>query len=143
MAGMENMALWHERDITHSSVERVIIPDSTILLDYMLAKLNVILQNLVVNVDNMKRNLEITRGLVFSQRVLLALTEKMDTREEAYKVVQTLAMRSWDKKLNFKTLIKSLKAVRKHLKASEINGLFDISYYTKHASTIIKRALSE
>ena len=142
MAGMDNIALWHERDITHSSVERVIIPDSTTLLHYMLYKLNNVLTNLVINTKNMKRNLELTKGLVFSQRVLLALTAKMETREAAYKEVQTLAMRSWDKKLDFKKLVKTSKTVKKYLKSKEIDSLFDISYYTHRASEIIKRAIS-
>jgi adenylosuccinate lyase len=88
MAAMENMALWHERDITHSSVERIIIPDSTTLLHYMICKLNKVLLNLKINSDRMRQNIDLTRGLVFSQRVLLALTEKMPSREEAYKVVK-------------------------------------------------------
>jgi adenylosuccinate lyase len=142
MAGMDNIALWHERDITHSSVERVIIPDSTTLLHYMLHKLNGVLTNLEINTGNMKRNLELTRGLVFSQRILLALTAKMETREAAYKEVQTLAMRSWDKKLDFKKLVKTSKTVKKYLKSKEIDSLFDISYYTHRASEIIKRAIS-
>jgi len=143
MAAMENMALWHERDITHSSVERVIIPDSTTLLHYMIYKLNRVLLNLKINSDRMRQNIELTRGLVFSQRVLLALTEKMPSREEAYKIVQTLAMKSWDDKADFKKLVGSSAAVRKYLKPKEIDSLFDIAYYTKRAGEIIKRALSK
>lgn len=143
MAAMENMALWHERDITHSSVERIIIPDSTTLLHYMIHKLNRVLLNLKVNPGRMKRNIELTRGLVFSQRVLLALTEKMPSREEAYRVVQTLAMKSWDEKSDFKKLVGSSAAVKKYLKPKEIDSLFDIVYYTKRAGEIIKRALSK
>ncbi len=139
-AGMENMALWHERDITHSSVERIIIPDSTILLHYMLDKLNVILSNLRINTGNMRRNIEVTRGLVYSQRVLLALTDKMPSREAAYAVVQTLAMRSWENGEDFRGLIKSSAEVQKYLKPKEIDTLFDISYYTRRANMIIKRA---
>lgn len=142
MAAMENIALWHERDITHSSVERVIIPDSTTLLHYMLHKLNNVLNNLKINTGRMKENLEITRGLVFSQRILLALTEKMATREDAYKEVQFLAMKSWEKGVDFKKLVKSSRIVRNHLKAKEIDSLFDISYYIKRAREIIKRAIS-
>ncbi len=142
MAAMENIALWHERDITHSSVERVIIPDSTTLLHYMLHKLNKVLNNLKINTGRMRENLEITRGLVFSQRVLLALTEKMATREDAYKEVQSLAMKSWEKCADFKKLVKSSRIVKNHLKAKEIDTLFDISYYTKRAREIIKRAIS-
>ncbi|MEE9554089.1 MAG: adenylosuccinate lyase [candidate division Zixibacteria bacterium] len=141
MAAMENIALWHERDITHSSVERIIIPDSTILLHYMLDKLVNVLTNLRINTDNMKRNLESTHGLVYSQRVLLALTAKMPSREEAYKVVQILAMKSWDKGADFKALLKSSPVVKKYLNSKEIDTLFDITYYTKRADEIIGRAM--
>lgn len=143
MAAMENMALWHERDITHSSVERIIIPDSTILLHYMLDKLYHTLSNLKIDTERMKKNIELTRGLVFSQRVLLALTEKMPSREEAYKLVQSLAMKSWDKGANFKTLLKSSSGVRKYLNPKEIDTLFDISYYTRKADKIIDRATAK
>jgi len=142
-AAMENMALWHERDITHSSVERIIIPDSTILLHYMLEKLRAVLSNLVVDEDRMRRNLEITRGLIFSQRVLLALTERMRSREEAYAVVQALAMKSWKEELDFRELVKSSAEVRRHLKAKEIDTLFDLSYYTKRVNEVIRRAMSK
>jgi adenylosuccinate lyase len=142
MAAMENMALWHERDITHSSVERVIIPDSTILLHYMLDKLHHILSNLVINTDNMKRNLELTRGLIFSQRVLLGLTERMKTREEAYRTVQELAMKSWRERLDFKELVRGSPSVRKYLKASEIERLFDYKYYSSRAGEVIRRAVA-
>ena len=141
MAGLENIALWHERDITHSSVERVIIPDSTILLHYMLQKLHEVLSCLVVNTDNMRRNLELTRGLIFSQRVLLGLTERMPSRELAYRLVQDLAMKSWTEKLDFKTLIENSPAVRKYLKAKEIDSFFDFSYYTRRADEVIRRAI--
>jgi len=141
MAALENIALWHERDITHSSVERVIIPDSTTLIHYMLHKLNNVLLNLKINSERMRKNIELTRGLVFSQRVLLALTEKMPSREEAYKIVQSLAMKSWDKGTDFKKLVGSSPEVKKHLKPKEIDSLFDIAYYTKRAREIIKRAL--
>jgi len=102
-AGFENISLWHERDITHSSVERVIIPDSTILLNYMLAKMKDLLKNLLVYPENMLKNLNLTRGLVFSQTILLKITEKGATREEAYKIVQTSAMNVWaDQNKNLK-----------------------------------------
>ncbi len=143
MAAMENMALWHERDITHSSVERIIIPDSTILLHYMLDKLYHILSNLKINTERMKKNIELTRGLVFSQRVLLALTEKMPSREEAYKLVQNLSMKSWDKGASFKTLLKSSSSVSKYLNPKEIDTLFDISYYTRRAGKVIDRATAK
>jgi len=141
MAALENIALWHERDITHSSVERVIIPDSTILVHYMLDKLISILTNLKINTARMRRNIDITRGLVFSQRVLLALTAKMPSREEAYAIVQKLAMKSWDEELDFTEMVKSSPDVRKYLEAKEIDSLFDISYYTRRAGEIIDRAI--
>ena len=140
-AALENIALWHERDITHSSVERIIIPDSTILLDYMLAKLLNVLSNLSINTERMKQNLESTHGLVYSQRVLLGLTAKMPSREEAYKVVQTLAMKSWDTGTSFKALLKSSPTVKKYLNPKEIDSLFDISYYIRRADQIIGRAI--
>jgi len=140
-AAMENIALWHERDITHSSVERIIIPDSTVLLHYMLDKLSSVLSNLRVNTGRMKQNLESTHGLIFSQRVLLALTAKMPSRERAYKVVQTIAMKSWNTGTSFKSLLKSSPAVKKYLSSKEIDTLFDISYYTRRADLIIGRAL--
>jgi adenylosuccinate lyase len=143
MAAMENMALWHERDITHSSVERIIIPDATILLHYMLERLHNILSNLVVNADNMRNNLELTRGLIFSQRVLLALTERMKTREEAYQAVQELAMNSWKEKLDFKELVKNSPIIRKHLKPKEIESLFEYEYFGRRAGEIIRRAVAK
>ncbi len=143
LAGMENISLWHERDITHSSVERIIIPDSTILLHYMLRKLYGVLSNLVINTDRMRSNLEITRGLIFSQRVLLELTGKMPSREEAYRIVQTLAMKSWNDRLDFRKLVRQSPIVRKYLKVKEIDSLFDYSYYTRRANEIIKRAIAK
>jgi adenylosuccinate lyase len=141
MAALENIALWHERDITHSSVERVIIPDSTTLTHYMLEKLTHVLSNLRINKDRMRKNVELTKGLVFSQRVLLALTAKMPSREDAYSLVQKLAMKSWDEGADFKKLVESSGEVRKHLNPKEIDTLFDISYYTHRAEEIILRAL--
>lgn len=142
VAAMENMALWHERDITHSSVERIIIPDSTTLLHYMLYKLNNVLVNLKINTAGMRKNIDLTRGLVFSQRVLLTLTEKMPSREEAYKVVQSLAMKSWDGGEDFKKLVSASPEVKKYLKPKEIDSLFDIAYYTRRVNEIIKRAIA-
>jgi adenylosuccinate lyase len=143
LAGMENIALWHERDITHSSVERIIIPDSTILLHYMLDKLHNVLSNLVINTDRMMANLEITRGLVFSQRVLLALTERMPSRENAYKIVQNLAMKSWKQGIDFRTLVKKSPEITNYLRGKEIDSLFDFSYYTRRADEVIERAIAK
>ena len=139
LASMENQALWHERDITHSSVERVIIPDSTILLDYMIEKFLGIIQNLAIYPKNMLLNLNKTGGLVFSQRLLLKLTEKMPSREEAYKVVQENAMNAWNFKRNFKELIKKDPRVKKYLTPPEIEECFDLKYYLRNVDYIFKR----
>jgi adenylosuccinate lyase len=109
----------------------------------MICKLNKVLLNLKINSDRMRQNIDLTRGLVFSQRVLLALTEKMPSREEAYKVVQSLAMTSWEDQSDFKKLVNGSAAVKKYLKPKEIDSLFDISYYTKRAKEIIKRAIGK
>ena len=111
MAAMENVALWHERDISHSSVERIIIPDSTNLMDYMLMKVNKLFENLIVYPDNMLKNLNMTNGLIFSQEVLLMLVQKGISREDAYKLVQKNAMQVWEQNKDFKTLLKSDKDI--------------------------------
>lgn len=143
MAAMENMALWHERDITHSSVERIIIPDSTILLHYMLDRVYNVLSGMKIDKARMRENVALTKGLVFSQRVLLSLTGKMGSREEAYELVQELAMRSWEEKSDFKSLLKGSSRVRKYLSAKEIDTIFNISYYTRRAGEIIDRAIAK
>jgi adenylosuccinate lyase len=125
-AAMENISLWHERDISHSSVERIIIPDSCILLDYMLATFTDVIDKLIVYPENMKRNLELTGGLIFSQSVLLALTKKGMMREEAYAVVQKLAMDVWENKGSFKDKLKSDKSVKAFLNDDEIENLFNL-----------------
>ncbi len=140
VAALENVALWHERDITHSSVERVIIPDSTILLDYMLAKFNAIMDNLIVYPENMMKNLNKTLGLIFSQRVLLALVEKGLLRETAYAWVQRNTLRAWQEQQEFKSLLLQDEDITKHLTATEIEDLFDYSYHLKQVDTIFKRA---
>jgi adenylosuccinate lyase len=142
LAGMENQALWHERDITHSSVERIVIPDSCLLMDYMLYLFENILRGLVVNEDRMLENVYARGGIVFSQRVLLALTPKMPSREEAYRVVQTIAMKAIEENLRFQDLISESPEVRKYLTDREIKKCFDIGYYTKNVPQIMKRALS-
>jgi len=140
VAAYENVALWHERDISHSSVERVILPDSTILLHYMLDQLTRILRGLRVNVANMKNNLEKTLGLVFSQRVMLALVEKGMAREEAYRLTQQNAMRAWDEQQDFKSLVLADSRIMALLKPVEVEDLFDYNYHTKHVDYIFKRA---
>ncbi len=144
LAAMEDVALWHERDISHSSVERVIVPDSCITLDYMLNLEIKLLDNLLVYPENMLANFNITRGLVFSQRVLLKLVEKKATREEAYKLVQTHAMEVWnDKNKNLKQELLNSSDVRKYLDESEINELFDTRKILKNIDYIFQRCFSD
>ncbi|MDN5347817.1 MAG: adenylosuccinate lyase [Clostridia bacterium] len=140
LAGLENIALWHERDLTHSSVERIILPDTTILLDYMLAKFTEIMAGLNVYPENMRRNLEKTLGLVFSQRVLLALVEKGMLRETAYALVQKNAMRAWQEKVSFKDLVLQDEEIRSKLSAREIEDLFSYDYHLRHIDYIFLRA---
>jgi adenylosuccinate lyase len=139
MAALENIPLWHERDISHSSVERVIFPDSTILLDYMLEKMIGIVENLVVFQDNMFRNLETSRGRVFSQGLLLKLINKGVTREEAYKIVQDCAMQSWQTGEDFRDIAKRDGKVRKYIPENQTSEIFDYHYHTKNIGKIFKR----
>lgn len=139
-AAFENQALWHERDITHSSVERIIFPDSTILLDYMMAQMTRVIKNLTVHKDNMRFNLEITRGMIFSQGLLLELVKKGLTREEGYKLVQDCAAKVWGGEgLNLKTEVLKDENIRKYLSEEEINSVFDFGYHTKNVNAIFKR----
>lgn len=142
-AAMENIPLWHERDISHSSVERVIAPDATILVDFMLNRFTNLVMNLVVYPENMKKNLNMMKGLVHSQRVLLALTEKGASREDAYKIVQRNAMKVWAKDMNFKTLLLKDKDVVKYLSKKEVSDLFDIAYHLKNVDYIFKRVFGK
>jgi adenylosuccinate lyase len=139
LASLENISLWHERDISHSSVERIIIPDSTILLDYILNKFIQIVTNLIVYPENMRRNLEKTKGLIFSQRVLIELMDKGLRREEAYDIVQRNAMQAWERKVDFKQALVKDKAVRKYLDTKQIEECFDIGYYLRYVDRIFKR----
>jgi adenylosuccinate lyase len=125
IAGMENIPLWHERDISHSSVERVIIPDSTILVDFMLSEMTDIIDKLIVYPERMLRNLNLTKGLIFSQKVLLALVEKGLTRETAYKIVQRNAMRCWKTGENFIDVLKEDEDIIKYLGDGELEKIFD------------------
>jgi len=136
---MENIALWHERDISHSSTERIILPDSCLVIDYMLSLLITIIRELRVYPDNMRRNLELTQGLVFSQRVLLALVNKGMSREEAYKLVQDNAMKAWLEKRSFPVLLEADKQILAHLSKSELESLFDYNYYLKYVDIIFGR----
>ncbi len=140
---MENVALWHERDISHSSVERMIGPDATITLDFALARLAGVVDKLVVYPENMKKNLDRLGGLVHSQRVLLALTQKGVSREEAYALVQRNAMPVWRGEGDFLLLLKADKDVAKALSASELEALFDLGYHLKHVDTIFARVFGE
>ncbi len=138
-AALENITLWHERDISHSSVERVIIPDSTILVDYMLTQFTKIMENLLTYPENMKRNLEETRGMTFSGRLLLALSQKASSKEEAYEIVQDNAMRAWTKNENFEDLIKNDSRVKKYLSKEEIEECFSLDYYLRNVDYIFNR----
>lgn len=139
VAGMENVALWHERDISHSSVERVIIPDSTIALDYMLFKCTEMIKKLFVYPERMFANLQLSHGLVFSQRVLIALVEKGISREQAYSLVQRNAMESWREGRDFKSLLKADAEVTGLLNPEEIESIFDYRAYLKNIDHIYSR----
>jgi adenylosuccinate lyase len=143
MASFENVALWHERDISHSSVERVIIPDSTILVNYMLNRLTGIVSGLQVYPERMKDNMRRSYGLYNSQKVLIRLTEKGLSRDDAYTVVQRNAMISWKKKKEFKTLLMKDKVVKKYLTVKEINDIFDLKHYLKNIDYLFKRVFGK
>ena len=142
-AALENMPLWHERDISHSSVERVIAPDSTILIHYMLRKMTKMMEHLIVYPKNMMRNLEKTEGLIFSQSVLLALVEKGISREEAYSLVQKNAMQSWTKGKDFLALLKKDKKVSSLLTKKEIEKIFNLKAQFKNVDIIFKRIFKQ
>lgn len=142
MAAMENQALWHERDISHSSVERVIMPDCTILADYVLHRLTGLLRNLRVLPESMKRNLWASHGLFFSQRVLNALLSKGLPRQEAYVMVQRLAAESWEKGASFPDLVRREPALGVLLTDAEKESLFDTSYYIRYEAETISRVLA-
>ena len=141
-AAMDNVALWHERDISHSSVERIIIPDTTILIDYMLTRLCGVIKNLLVYPEKMNQNLNITKGLIFSQQILLALARKGVSREDAYNLVQRNAMHVWKKGKDFKTLLQADPDIRKHLTGEEIDEIFDLDFQLRYVDTIFKRVFT-
>jgi adenylosuccinate lyase len=143
MAALENIALWHERDISHSSVERVIIPDSSILVDYMLDRLRRILEGLHVYPKRMRENMDISYDLYTSQRVMLALLEKGIDRERAYCIVQRNAMKSWKEGTNFKKILSKDKEIKKHLTPKEIREIFDLTYYLKNVDYIFQRVFEK
>ena len=138
---LENISLWHERDISHSSVERVIFPDTLILLDFSLERMTEVIQNLVVNKNKMKENLSDTKGLYNSQRLLLKLIEKGLTREDAYGIVQKIAIKSWNEELDFKSLLKKNNQIKKVMNAKEIDKIFDLNYHFKNISRIFKKLI--
>jgi len=140
---MENVALWHERDISHSSVERMIAPDATVTLDFALARLTQVIEKLIVYPANMKKNLDRLGGLIHSQRVLLALTQGGVSREDAYALVQRNAMPVWRGEGDFLTLLKNDKDVRKVLGTAELEELFDLGYHLKNIDFIFERVFGE
>lgn len=135
----ENVALWHERDISHSSAERVILPDATITLNYMLNRFGNIVKNLTVFPENMKRNMDRTFGLIYSQRILLALIDKGLVREEAYDTVQPLAMQAWDEQVQFRTLVDESEKITSYLTKEELDDCFDYNYHLQHVDMIFER----
>ncbi len=139
IAAMENVALWHERDISHSSVERVIIPDSTILMDYMLVRLTGVIKNLIVYPKRMQQNLDMTGGLVYSQRLLLELVNAGAQRKESYEAVQRHAMTVWQGKGSFEKLVSKDPFISKHLTPRKIHSCFDPKYYVRNIGKIYKR----
>jgi adenylosuccinate lyase len=143
MPALEDVALWHERDISHSSVERMIGPDATSVLDFALARLAGIIDRLVVYPDNMRKNLDQLGGLVHSQRVLIALTQKGAAREDAYRLVQRNAMKVWQGEGDFLSLLKADKDVRKYLSEAEIAANFDLAYHFKNVDTIFERVFGK
>jgi adenylosuccinate lyase len=139
LTSLENIALWHERDISHSSAERIILPDSCLAVDYMLSIFTSIMTGLKVYPENMRRNIELTQGVIFSQRVLLALIDKGLPRGQAYKLVQDNAMRAWEKGKSFLSLLEGDKRIAMHLNKVELNALSDYNYYLKYVDDVFAR----
>lgn len=139
LTAYENVPLWHERDISHSSAERIILPDATIALNYMLNRFGNIIKNLTVYPENMKRNMDRTLGLIYSQRVLLALIDAGLTREEAYDTVQPKAMEAWEKQVPFRQLIEAEEKITDRLTPTQIDDCFDYNYHIKHVDMIFDR----
>jgi adenylosuccinate lyase len=139
LASLEDVALWHERDISHSSVERIIMPDSTIALDYMLNKFFEVMDGLVVYPENMLANLVKTKGLIFSQRVLLELMHKGLARSQAYDLVQRCAMKTWKENLDFKEILLKDKTVSKYLTAKDVDRVFNLDYYLRYINKIFRK----
>jgi adenylosuccinate lyase len=142
-AGLENVALWHERDISHSSVERVILPDSTILLDYLLAKTTKLVETMFVYPGRMRENLDLLKGLIFSGQLLLDLVEKGASREEAYRWVQRNAMQVWETREDFRSLAECDEDIRRYLTPNEIARVFNVERYLKHVDEIFRRVFGK
>ncbi len=142
MVGLENVPLWHERDISHSSAERVVLPDSSLALDYMLYKAMNLIDGLVVYPERMLENLNATRGLIFSGQLLLALTNKGVSRETAYDWVQRNAMQVWDEEKDFQTLVKADKEIRTQLSTAEIERVFSVEHYLRNVDAIFERVFT-
>jgi adenylosuccinate lyase len=142
VAAMENIPLWHERDISHSSVERVIAPDSTILVDYMLARLTHIVKELVVYPERMRKNLELTKGLTSSQQLMLALIRKGVARGDAYHWVQRNAMQTWEKGDDFQQLVQLDNDISAILNEKELQSIFDLNIHLKYVNNIYKRVFT-
>ncbi|MDZ7694543.1 MAG: hypothetical protein U5K69_26040 [Balneolaceae bacterium] len=139
MTSYENIPLWHERDISHSSVERIVFPDATILLDYMLNRFSGIIEKLTIYEENMEENIYKTFGLTFSQRLLHMLIDKGMSREKAYDTVQPLAMQSWEEKTMFRDLVEADKTITKNLTDEEIEEAFNLEHHTQNVDRIFKR----
>jgi adenylosuccinate lyase len=143
LPAFENVPLWHERDISHSSAERIILPDATILLDYMLNRFGNILENLVIFPENMLKNIYITHKVIFAQRVMNALINKGFSREKAYDLVQPIAMMAWFDRQDYKALIEANETIRTTLTQAEIDNCFTLAYYFKHVDDIFERVFAE
>jgi adenylosuccinate lyase len=139
IVGLENVALWHERDISHSSAERIVLPDSSATLDYILAKTTSLLDTLIVYPENMLKNLAITRGLVFSGQLMLALTQKGVSREEAYSWTQRNAMKVWDEGGEYSELVAKDADISTHLSPEEIARVFDVRHYLRNVGKVFDR----
>ena len=140
---MENVALWHERDISHSSAERVFAPDASIALDFAIARMNNVIENLLIYPDRMKENMDQLKGLVNSQQVLLKLTQSKISREDAYSIVQEIAMQVWDGKGSFLSLLKENKTIKDKISEEELVELFDENYHTKNTDFIFNRVFKD
>ena len=141
VTAMENVALWGERDISHSSAERIILPDACLALDYIINLLTGVIENLVVHEERMLQNMELTKGLLFSQRTMLLLVEKGLHREEAYKIVQENSMRTWDEDIDFRDLVKNDTRVNSLINEQEMKDLFSYDNYTKYVDKIFEKAV--